>query len=54
MEFLRPFRTGVELNQVEQWKLERHPLEVADAVRDRYASAGPDAIADRARARWSA
>jgi ferredoxin-nitrite reductase len=45
MEFVRPYRHGTELNQVERWKLERHPFEVADAVRDRYALEGPDAIA---------
>ena len=32
------------LNQVEQWKLERHPLDVRDAVLDRYAREGPEAI----------
>ncbi|HLI44997.1 MAG TPA: hypothetical protein VKU92_11090 [Acidimicrobiales bacterium] len=43
MEFL--LRRGEPLNQVEQWKLERHPLEVAEAVRSRYAHEGPAAIA---------
>ena len=33
------------LNQVELWKLDRHPFEVADAVRATYAEQGPDAIA---------
>ena len=42
MEFIRPFHN---LNQVEQWKLSRNPLDVAAAVRDTYAAAGPDAIA---------
>jgi ferredoxin-nitrite reductase len=46
MEFIRPYRHGTELNQVERWKLERHPFEVADAIRDRYALAGPAAIAE--------
>ena len=44
MEFIRPTRKGGELNQVERWKLERHPFEVAAAVRDRYATEGPGAI----------
>ncbi len=44
MEFLRPYRRGTELNQVERWKLERHPLDVSEAVRGRYATAGPAAI----------
>jgi ferredoxin-nitrite reductase len=43
MEFL--LRRGEPLNQVEQWKLDRHPLEVAEAVRHRYAHEGPAAIA---------
>jgi ferredoxin-nitrite reductase len=41
MRYLREIR---ELNQVEQWKLERHPLDVRDAVLDRYANEGPEAI----------
>ena len=41
MRYLRKIK---ELNQVEQWKLERHPLDVRDAVLDRYAREGPDAI----------
>jgi ferredoxin-nitrite reductase len=41
MRYLREIN---ELNQVEQWKLERHPLDVRDAVVDRYAREGPDAI----------
>src|SRR4029450_9664660 len=41
MRHLRPVK---ELNQVEQWKLERHPLDVRDAVVDRYAREGPEAI----------
>lgn len=45
MDFLQPFRLGTELNQNERWKLERHPLDVAAAVRERYASSGPAAIA---------
>ena len=45
MEFLQPFRHTGELNQVERWKLARHPLEVADAVIARYALEGADSIA---------
>ncbi|HEX6476986.1 MAG TPA: hypothetical protein VF005_06900 [Acidimicrobiales bacterium] len=45
MEFLRPFRTVGQLNEVERIKLARHPLDVYDAVIDRYAKEGPDAIA---------
>jgi ferredoxin-nitrite reductase len=41
MRYLRKIK---ELNQVEQWKLERHPLDVRDAVLDRYAREGPEAI----------
>jgi ferredoxin-nitrite reductase len=44
MEFIRPLRRGTELNQVERWKLERAPLDVAAAVRDRYAIEGAAAI----------
>jgi ferredoxin-nitrite reductase len=41
MRYLREIK---ELNQVEQWKLERHPLDVRDAVLERYAREGPEAI----------
>jgi ferredoxin-nitrite reductase len=41
MRYLRQIK---ELNQVERWKLERHPLDVRDAVMDRYAREGPEAI----------
>jgi ferredoxin-nitrite reductase len=41
MRYLRQIK---ELNQVEQWKLERHPLDVRDAVVDRYAREGPEAV----------
>ncbi len=40
-----PLRPARELNQQERWKLERHPLEVERAVRERYAAEGPEAIA---------
>jgi len=45
MEFLRPFRKGTTLNQNEQWKLARDPLDVADAIRHRYAQEGHESIA---------
>jgi ferredoxin-nitrite reductase len=45
MRFITPYRTVGELNQIEQWKLERHPLEIADAIIDRYSVEGPAAIA---------
>jgi len=41
LHFLRPHR---QLNQVERWKLERHPLEVYEAVVNRYSKEGPEAI----------
>ena len=41
MRFLREHQT---LNQVERWKLERHPLDVRQAVLERYAAEGPKAI----------
>jgi ferredoxin-nitrite reductase len=46
MQFVRPYRKIGELNQVERWKLDRHPLEVADAVIERYAKEGAGAIGD--------
>ena len=46
MEFIHPFRKSNELNQVERWKLERHPLDVADAVINTYAKQGAAAIGD--------
>ncbi|MDR3651103.1 MAG: hypothetical protein P4L20_18600 [Acidimicrobiales bacterium] len=56
MHFVHPYRRLGELNQVERWKLERHPLEVADAVISRYAKEGPDAIAkvagEQERLKW--
>ncbi|HXQ61155.1 MAG TPA: hypothetical protein VN796_02415 [Acidimicrobiales bacterium] len=44
MHFVKPYRKIGELNQVERWKLDRHPLEVADAVIERYAKEGAGAI----------
>ena len=56
MHFVRPYRKIGELNQVERWKLDRHPLEVADAVIERYAKQGPGAIAkvpgEQERLKW--
>ncbi len=45
MPFVNPYRTQGELNEIEQWKLARHPLEIADAIIDTYAKEGPAAIA---------
>ncbi|TMM16286.1 MAG: ferredoxin--nitrite reductase [Actinobacteria bacterium] len=45
MEFVRPFRTVGKLNDVERLKLARHPLDVYQAVIDRYSKEGPAAIA---------
>ena len=45
MSFVHPYRTVGELSEVEQWKLARHPLEVADAVIAKYSVEGPGAIA---------
>ena len=44
LKFVNPYRTTRALNQVELWKLDRHPLDVADAVIGTYAAAGPSAI----------
>jgi ferredoxin-nitrite reductase len=46
MDFIRPFRNGTGLNHVERWKLERHPLDVAEAVLDRYSRQGAASIAE--------
>ncbi|HEY7917794.1 MAG TPA: hypothetical protein VIC86_12535 [Acidimicrobiales bacterium] len=45
MPFIDPYRTIGELNEIEQWKLERHPLEIADAIIDTYSKTGPAGIA---------
>ena len=45
MPFINPYRTQGELNEIEQWKLERHPLEIADAIIDTYSQEGPAGIA---------
>jgi ferredoxin-nitrite reductase len=56
MRFVRPYRHIGELNQVERWKLDRHPLEVADAVIGRYAKEGAGSIAtvagEQERLKW--
>jgi ferredoxin-nitrite reductase len=44
LRFIRPYRNIGELNSVEQWKLARHPFEVAQAVIDTYSKQGPDSI----------
>ena len=41
MEFLRPYE---HLNNVERWKLDRHPFEARRAVIEEYSKLGPDAI----------
>jgi ferredoxin-nitrite reductase len=45
MHFVNPYRHIGELNPVEKLKLDRDPLDVADAVIATYASGGPKAIA---------
>jgi ferredoxin-nitrite reductase len=45
MPFINPYRTQGELSEIEQWKLERHPLEIADAIIDTYSKEGPAGIA---------
>ncbi|HVC69796.1 MAG TPA: hypothetical protein VNC61_05975 [Acidimicrobiales bacterium] len=56
MHFVRPYRNIGELNTVERLKLDRHPLEVADAVINRYAQEGVGAIAtvagEQERLKW--
>ena len=42
---MRFLREQQNLNQVERWKLERHPLDVHEAIIERYAREGPEAIA---------
>ena len=44
MPFVDPYRTTGELNEIEQWKLERHPLEIVDAIIDDYSKKGPGGI----------
>ena len=45
MPFINPYRTTGELNDIELFKLERHPLEIADAIIDTYSKEGPAGIA---------
>ncbi len=45
LKFIRPYRNVGELNNIEQWKLARHPFEVAQAVIDTYSRQGPGSIA---------
>jgi ferredoxin-nitrite reductase len=44
MPFVNPYRTVGELNEIERWKLERHPLEIIDAIIDDYSKNGPAGI----------
>ncbi len=41
---MKSLRENQRLNQIERWKLERHPLDVKQAVIDRYAREGPASI----------
>ena len=56
LKFIRPYRNVGELNNVEQWKLARHPFEVAQAVIDTYSKEGPASIArvpgEQERLKW--
>ncbi len=42
--FLNPYRATGKLHQIERWKLDRHPLDVAESVLSTYARQGPGAI----------
>ncbi len=44
MAYAHSRREHTKLNQVERWKAARHPLEVKQAVLDRYALEGPASI----------
>jgi ferredoxin-nitrite reductase len=56
LHFVRPYRKVGELNPTERLKLDRHPLEVADAVINRYAKEGVESIAtvagEQERLKW--
>ena len=56
LKFIRPYRNVGELNNVEKWKLARHPFEVAQAVIDTYSKEGPASIArvpgEQERLKW--
>ncbi len=56
VDFVRPYRRTGQLNNVERWKLDRHPLDVRQAVIERYAEQGPEAIAavegEQERLKW--
>jgi ferredoxin-nitrite reductase len=56
LKFIRPYRNVGELNNIEQWKLARHPFEVAQAVIDTYSKQGPGSIAkvpgEQERLKW--
>src|ERR1700685_25526 len=48
MKFIRPFRSEDEfdqkLNQIELWKLAKNPLDVANAIIDRYSRQGWESL----------
>jgi len=56
MKFVHPYRNIGELNPIEQFKLQRHPFEVAQAVIERYSKEGAAAIAsvpgEQERLKW--
>ena len=56
LKFTNPYRNVGELNDIEQWKLARHPFEVAQAVIDTYSKEGPASIAkvpgEQERLKW--
>jgi ferredoxin-nitrite reductase len=56
LKFVRPYRNVGELNDVEKWKLARHPFEVAQAVIDTYSKEGPASISrvpgEQERLKW--
>ncbi|MGH9096243.1 MAG: hypothetical protein ACRDWB_02360, partial [Acidimicrobiales bacterium] len=45
MPFINPYRTHGELNDIEQQKLARAPLDVVDSIINVYSKQGPSAIA---------
>ncbi len=56
VDFITPFRKANQLNSVERWKLDRHPMDVYESVIDRYAAEGPEAVAavegEQERLKW--
>ena len=45
MPFINPYRTHGQLNEIEQQKLDRHPLDSVASVIDTYSKEGPSSIA---------